>query len=178
MSSLIRGEEGASCSRGTTSISCRATLTLEVGGEVALGSVRLKVEEVKEEPPPDFSGPVLCETMSPVVVSTGIRKGAKLHKRFLPPEDPAFWYIAEQNLRRKAAALNLDLPAGATVRFERVGDWRSRLVEVQGLKVRGYEGRFVAEGNWRLLLLAYEAGLGERNSQGFGMFRIVSGYSR
>ncbi|MEN3184293.1 MAG: CRISPR-associated endoribonuclease Cas6 [Atribacterota bacterium] len=37
----------------------------------------------------------------------------------------------------------------------------------------GYEGRFFVEGDEGLLAFAYDAGLGERNSQGFGMFRVV-----
>ncbi|WP_198409427.1 CRISPR-associated endoribonuclease Cas6 [Caldanaerovirga acetigignens] len=35
------------------------------------------------------------------------------------------------------------------------------------------KGGFVIEGDKNLIQLAYEAGIGERNSQGFGMFRFV-----
>ena len=122
---------------------------------------------------PELSGRVLCETLSPVVASTGVRKGEKLHKRFLSPDGRDFWKVVELNLRRKAAAVGLQLPPGAAVRFEGVGEWRSRLFLAQGTQVRGYEGRFVMEGEESLLYLAHEAGLGERNSQGFGMFRVV-----
>lgn len=37
----------------------------------------------------------------------------------------------------------------------------------QGLQVRGYEGRFLMEGEESLLRLACEARLGEQNSRGF-----------
>ncbi|MCS7188082.1 MAG: CRISPR-associated endoribonuclease Cas6, partial [Armatimonadota bacterium] len=54
-----------------------------------------------------------------------------------------------------------------------VGEWKSRLYEVQGTKVRGFEGRFWAEGNPELLKIGYDAGFGERNAQGFGMVKLV-----
>lgn len=49
------------------------------------------------------------------------------------------------------------------------------MLVAQGTQVRGYEGRFLMEGEKIFLHVAYEAGLGERNSQGFGMFRVLSG---
>lgn len=144
------------------------------GGEVILGASRMKVEKVEVEPLPELSGRVLCETISPLVASTGLRKGDKLHKRFLSPDEPDFWRVLDLNCKRKAAALGLLLPEEeAGIRFEMRGKWRSKLLRAHGTQVRGYEGRFVMEGEKRLLLLAYEAGLGERNSQGFGMFRVL-----
>lgn len=147
--------------------------TLLVEREVLLGAARLEVEGVEVEPLPEFSARVMCETLSPLVASTGVRKGEKLYKRFLSPEEPDFWRVVELNLKRKAAALGITVSTGTVVRFEAVGVWRSRLYLTQGTQVRGYEGRFLMEGDEELLILAYEAGLGERNSQGFGMFRVL-----
>lgn len=148
-------------------------VTLLTEREVILGAARLEVERVEVEPLPELSGRVMCETLSPLVASTGVRKGEKLHKRFLSPEEPDFWRVVELNLKRKAASLGISVSSGAAVRFEAVGEWRSRLFLAQGTQVRGYEGRFLMEGEESLLHLAYEAGLGERNSQGFGMFRVL-----
>lgn len=142
-------------------------------GRAVLGDASLEVEKVEVEPPPEFSGRVRCETLSPLVASTGVQKGEKLHKKFLSPSDPIFWQVLEANLRRKAEALGMSLPAEAEVRFASMGEWRSRLLYSQGTQVRGYEGRFTMEGDEPLLRLAYEAGLGERNTQGFGMFRVI-----
>lgn len=148
-------------------------VTLLKEKEAVIGGTHLEVERVEVEPPPDLSGRVLGETISPLVASTGVRRGERLHKRFLAPEEPDFWRVIEDNLRRKAASLGISLSPDAQVKFAGVGKWRSRLLLAQGTQVRGYEGRFLLEGDRTLLRLAYEAGLGERNSQGFGMFRIV-----
>lgn len=168
-----------------------------------LGTTLLDVASVEVEPAPDFGGPVWCETMSPLVASTAFQDGTRLRKRYLAPDEPAFWHALANNLLRKFVAIGWasqgdaleakpshtefaqsGLPRDAgmqaesmqaefAVRFQPAGEWRSRLIEVQGIRVRGYEGKFALQGNSRLLLLAYEAGLGERNSQGFGMFRVL-----
>lgn len=147
--------------------------TLLAEREISLGAARLEVERVEVEPPPVLTGRVLGRTISPVVASTGERRGEKLYKRFLSPEEPDFWRIIESNLRRKAEVLGLSPGLEKEVRFEKRGEWQSRLTWVQGAQVRGYEGEFAMEGEKELLFLAYEAGLGERNSQGFGMFRVL-----
>ncbi|MCS7242611.1 CRISPR-associated endoribonuclease Cas6 [Candidatus Caldatribacterium sp.] len=148
-------------------------LALLKSGRVTLDKVFLYAEKVEIEAPPMFAGQLLCETMSPLVTSTGTRKDTKLHKVFLSPEDPRFSVLVRKNLLRKARAFGIADVSEEHIFFEPVGEWRSKLVTVQGTNVRGYEGRFRMEGDARLLALAYDAGLGERNSQGFGMFRVV-----
>ncbi|RKQ88680.1 CRISPR-associated endoribonuclease Cas6 [Brockia lithotrophica] len=145
-------------------------LTLLTEGTALLGKTQLVVERVVVEENPELSGFRLFQTLSPIVVSTGIRRGKKLHRRFLSPDEPDFWRNLEANLRRKAQALGWEVPP-EPLTFKPVGKWRSRLYEVQGTKVRGFEGKFWAGGNKELLSIGYEAGFGERNAQGFGMVR-------
>ena len=142
-------------------------------GTALIGGVELRIEKIEVEPVPNFTGTVLCEMISPLIASTGIARNGKLQKRFLSPADPEFWRVVEDNLRRKAVALGLSVVSEDRIKFEVVGNWKSRLFEAQGTWVRGYEGRFTSVGAEKLFALGYEAGLGERNSQGFGMFRVV-----
>ncbi len=140
---------------------------------VSLRDVVLKAEKIEVEKVPSFSGRALFETISPIVVSTGVVREGKMHRIFLSPREPDFWRIVEDNLKRKWLALwGKELKDGV-INFEPVGEWKSKLFTVQGLQIKGYVGRFYAEGDERLLLLGYEAGLGERNAQGFGMIRFI-----
>lgn len=148
--------------------------TLLMEGEIRLGDIRLFVEKMEVECIPEIDGKMWCETMSPVVASTGIKKEGKLVKRFLSPEDPDFRRVVEVNLLRKAKALGISFDRAPDINFEPVGKWHSRLITVQGINVKGYEGRFWLEGDENLIQLAYDAGIGERNSQGFGMFRFLN----
>lgn len=148
-------------------------IALLKSGRILLGNHLLWVEKVEAEAPPVFHGQVLCETLSPLVISTGVKRGEKLHKVFLSPEDPRFFALMKVNLLRKARAFGILESSEGDISFTPAGTWRSKLITVQGTNVRGYEGKFFAEGDEKLLDFAYDAGLGERNSQGFGMFRVL-----
>ncbi len=147
-------------------------LTLLSEGKAEIGKVLLQVERVETEEEPKLSRRCLFRTMSPIVVSTGVRRGEKLEHKFLSPEDPRFWRILEENLRRKAEVLGLRV-SEEPLQFKLEGEERSRLFVVQGTKVRGFEMWFWAEGDETLIRVGYEAGFGERNAQGFGMVRLV-----
>ena len=49
---------------------------------ISLGNTVLFVKSIEVEPPPDFSGKVLCETLSPLVASTGVRRGGEAPQSF------------------------------------------------------------------------------------------------
>ncbi|HXG41402.1 MAG TPA: CRISPR-associated endoribonuclease Cas6 [Dehalococcoidia bacterium] len=148
---------------------------LLTAGHITLGHVRLAVALVEVEPQPDISPPCEVETLSPIVVSTAAKRGNKLSHVFLAPWEDEFQRVLTQNLANKAHALGLPVADGAWVRLEPLGEVRSRLVEVNETKVKGYYGRFRATGDPALLALGYDMGFGERNAQGFGMVALSKG---
>lgn len=146
-------------------------------GRVTVGRHALPVLSVRRKPTPTFAPdrPYRFRTISPVVASTGIRDGqGRFQKRFLSPQEPDFVRVVVQNLVRKEAAL-YGAPAGGeaggperiSLRVE--GEARSRLLQVHRTRIRGWDCTLEMRGEPRLLALAYEAGLGEHNSAGFGM---------
>ncbi|MCS7224910.1 MAG: CRISPR-associated endoribonuclease Cas6 [Armatimonadetes bacterium] len=148
-------------------------VSLLTEGVVILHPHHLLVERLEVEPIPSFDRSVALETLSPIVVSTGALKNGKLQHRFLSPEEEDFWRIVQENLKRKAIALWGRAPDPVGLKCYPVGVWKSRLYRVHKGQVRGYEGKFIAEGAQPWLMLGYEAGFGERNAQGFGMVRIA-----
>lgn len=141
-------------------------------GQMVLGDVVLTVSRVEVEAEADLTPPVVVETLSPIVVSTGMLGEKGLAKVFWAPWDDGFNRILTQNLVNKARALGKEVAQGAMVRLEGLAGVRSRLVTVRGIQVRGYKGRFRAWGDRGLLAVGYDAGFGERNAQGFGMVRV------
>jgi len=146
-------------------------LTLLSEGKVRLGKIDLEVEKVEVERSPELGNQGIFKTLSPIVVSSGIYKNGKLEHLFLSPEDEKFWKVLEQNLRRKAKVLGINAPA-EPLKFEKIGKWRSKLFEIETTKVKGWEGSFFVQGPSELIKIGYEAGFGERNTQGFGMVRL------
>ncbi|GBD06658.1 hypothetical protein HRbin21_00454 [bacterium HR21] len=151
------------------------SVTLLVKPERRLAAALLMVSTVRVEPMVAFEGQAaLFRTISPIVVSTvELRPDGKRYRRFLSPEDAAFWRNLEQNLRRKAQGLYGDGQQFGPLAFRTVTPGRSRLVTVQGTNVRGWELEFWIWGDPVLIALGYEAGFGERNQQCFGMVRLL-----
>jgi len=136
--------------------------------EVRLGPQTVFVERVEVEPPPPWADTMTWRTLSPVCVSTGRMEGGRFRKVFVDPADPDFERILCDNLRRKARALGWAAPDTA-VRLEWLKGPASQLLTVHGVRVRGWRGVLRVVGPPELLRVGYEAGLGERNAQGFGM---------
>lgn len=151
------------------------SVTLLRKPERQLAAALLTVSTLRVEPTVAFAGKaVLFRTMSPIVVSTAeLRSDGKRQRRFLAPDDTAFWSNIEQNLRRKAQALYGASHGFGSLEFRPVAPARSRLVSVQGTDVRGWELEFWVSGDPVLMALGYEAGFGERNQQCFGMVRLL-----
>ncbi|HIE08958.1 MAG TPA: CRISPR-associated endoribonuclease Cas6 [Armatimonadetes bacterium] len=141
-------------------------------GRVQIGEVECSVRGVEVMPERNFGREARFVTLPPIVASTGIREGGKLVKKFLSPDHPDFHRVLAQNLARKYRALHGKEPEGS-IRFEFHPPFKSKLVEINGTKVRGYKMRLTLRGEPGLIKLAYEAGLGERTAQGFGMLELL-----
>ncbi len=142
-------------------------------GTINLGSVNLTVVQVEVEAMPPLKPPLVVETLSPIVASTGVEQGGRLRKVFLEPWQEEFHRVLSQNLINKARALGHAISGDTKVRLEPLKGVRSRLVTVNDIAVRGFEGRFRASGDTLLLRIGYETGFGERNAQGFGMVQLT-----
>jgi CRISPR-associated endoribonuclease Cas6 len=126
--------------------------------------------------PPQTGGRLRGETISPIFISVDeTAPDGKRIKHHVRAEDERFAERIAANLREKYRALTGALPedeeGGIAFRFtERP---RSQLAQYKGTNHKCYMGRFALEGDPRLIRLAWEAGLGEANSKGFGMLEAL-----
>lgn len=143
------------------------------GPTIRISRVTLEIRHAYVVPDVPPEGECMLRTISPIVTSEGVQQeDGRLWKRYLTPDEPKFWTNLAANIRNKALALGLDV-GDEPVEFQPAGTWRSRLIEIQGSRVRAFEGTFIARGNNQLIRLGYQAGFGERNSQGFGMVEVA-----
>jgi len=149
-------------------------------GVLRIGEIELPVGRVETLPDPEFSSRMLFRPLSPITVSTGrVDPDGKMRATYLSPEEPAFFEHLANNLIRKYEALNGQPPDNPGVKFRLASELMpargrlSKLIDIKGIKVRGWLVPIQAEGNPELLHLAYETGLGEKNSAGFGMMEVV-----
>jgi CRISPR-associated endoribonuclease Cas6 len=164
---------------------------------------RFSVEQVETLPEPEWKRVMKFRTISPVAVSVaGIAEGnlqsgsrsaegylrPKLSARYLKADDPQLSESLRLNVLHRYESLYGKLPTDTELRCTTDGEYIARrggadrvskLVTIKkGLpeetKVRGFRCPVTLEGNSELIKLAYESGLGEKGSMGFGMLEVTT----
>lgn len=150
--------------------------------EVRLASTKCRVEEIAVEPEPEINGgTVKLKTLSPITTYSTLTapNGAKKTYYYSPQEDE--WSDAlVANIGRKAKSLGWEADVdkdleGAWMRPKRVKAADQKILRFKGTVIKGWTGLYetnLAEPYFRL---AYDAGFGSKNPQGFGMVGVVNG---
>jgi CRISPR-associated endoribonuclease Cas6 len=137
--------------------------------KVQLGETELKAGSIRADKPEAEGELLRIKTLSPVIAYSTLSKpdGGK-YTCYFQPGEKEFARIAGENLRKKFLALyNREPPAGEiTVRTFKPP--RMHVLEYKGLIVKGYTGILELKGAKELLQVALDAGLGNKNSMGFG----------
>ena len=134
--------------------------------------VAFRVRQVELVPSPDALATMEFKTLSPVVICL---KEAEGNIKYLSPEHPNYGQLLMNNLTEKYQLFyETPFTGNKTFYFELLTPARSRLVTIkantqQQTKVRGFHYSFLLKADPALIKVAYEAGLGEKGSLGFGM---------
>ncbi len=155
-----------------------ATGLLSAGG-LRVGETVLPIAQAQTWPAPDFSsGTARLTCLTPVVASVPGEAGGKRYLRV--SDGAAFSEAVHRNLLRKYAALHghaHDSSASFALAWD--ADYLAqnpysgqKKVCFKGINVIGVQAPCTLSGDPALLELAYDAGLGELNSSGFGMVEL------
>jgi len=118
---------------------------------------------------------MLVKTLSPITAySTIVLPNGNRYTHYFSPYSSDFKKLIEENLRRKASALDIEIknnnfyiePYGITEKNE-------KLLFYKDIIIKGWTGYFILKGDPQLLKLALNSGLGAKNAQGFGMILSV-----
>jgi len=139
------------------------------GETLQLFGVDFRVLDLIKVELPAISPTRTWRTTSPVVVSTW--DGRSRHPIYRNGSEPEFVQALEANLLSKWEAFNNKKWEGENLNI-RVWSPKSTLVPVFNINVRAWYLRLQIWGPPELIRFAYDAGLGEKNSQGFGMIDI------
>ncbi len=148
---------------------------------IRLGSAQCRVAEVGVEPEPrvDPAKPVLVKTLSPITAySTLSTPDGKKKTYYYAPQEKEWSEALVANLGRKAKALEWaadvdeDLK-GAWVRPYKVRMTDQKILDFKGTVIKGWTGLYEANLPEPYFRLAYDAGFGAKNAQGFGMVGVV-----
>ncbi|HIC95846.1 TPA: CRISPR-associated endoribonuclease Cas6 [Candidatus Bipolaricaulota bacterium] len=146
--------------------------------QVRLGKEPCEVAGIEVEPLPRISRPMLVRTLSPITVyRTLYTAEGKRKTYYFNPSEEEWEELILANLRRKARALGWEKPrleglTGAHIRPVRVGKRDERIMRYRETVIKGWTGIYELDLPEPFFLLAYDAGLGAKNPQGFGMVEL------
>ncbi len=145
---------------------------------------RFTVEQIETLPEPAWERKMTFRMLSPTTVSVPDVKDEKFGAHYLFHDDPRLSDSLRKNILNKYESLYGERPVDQEFSCtpddafikdaERKGRRISRMITIKEgqpdeTRVRGFMCPVTIEGNPELIKLAYESGLGEKNSLGFGM---------
>jgi len=147
--------------------------TLLLGGS----PVHLTKAEVETDPP--YHNPVLLQALSPITAySTLMHRDGRRKTYYYTPWEEEFSELLVRNLQRKWRAYYggemEGSPEGAYVKPVRVNTRNLHVAKYKGTVIKGWSGVYEASLPEPLFRMALDAGLGSKNSQGFGCVGIYT----
>lgn len=135
-------------------------------------NIRFYVQRIELLPPPPFQDTMTFETLSPSCI---VQKNDEGKEKYLSPDNPDASRLVKINLLGKYKAFTgnefslKDFP----FKLKTLTPPKSVLIcfkqgTPQENKIRGYMYRFSLTAPLELMKIAYETGIGSKNSQGFG----------
>ncbi|MEN2985444.1 MAG: CRISPR-associated endoribonuclease Cas6, partial [Thermodesulfovibrionaceae bacterium] len=138
-------------------------------GYINLLDQTLILDSVTVEGLPEYREKILVKTLSPITVySTLITADGRRKTYYYSPFEEDFEKLVIENLSKKLRALTGKTLLEGSIRPYRVNSKNQRIVLYKNTVIKGWDGIFELRLPEELFQLAFDAGLGGKNSQGFG----------
>lgn len=140
---------------------------------IRIGPVFLRVTGVETAVNRVNEREIVVRTLSPVTVySTFYQGDGRKYTVYFHPREKRFEEQVGENLRKKYEVLTGRHKA-ADFRIQVIGRTRKHVVFYKNTAVQGYSATFRLYGDPEMLQVALDAGLGAKNSQGFGCLERI-----
>ncbi|TYP50859.1 CRISPR-associated endoribonuclease Cas6 [Thermosediminibacter litoriperuensis] len=147
--------------------------------DLSLAGRRVVLENVTVYGPveePDFGDRIKIKMLSPVVAYKTLVEGEKKRTLYLTPLQEEFGELLRNNLLKKYAVLTGEEPGEPEFEIKPafpLSEKYCKKIKYKDVIIKGWMGVYILRGDPALLKIAYDAGLGSKNSQGFGCFDIL-----
>ena len=144
-----------------------------------LGNNRLEIGSITVEREPRFGESAKIKMLSPMVAYSTSHPDEKTKRTdYYSPWQNRFEEIVRANLIVKYQLLYGGKPSDDTLQVIPNGNGSQEqrfkaVVNYKGTYIVGYNGIYWLKGNPDLIKVAYDTGLGSKNSQGFGCWEVV-----
>lgn len=135
-------------------------------GDISYHNIDLKLDDRKID-----NSQIMIKMISPICVYE--TDDAK-HTYYLSPEDERFYSLIEDNFYRKyMAAYGITKITPIAISAECITGKDKYFTKYKNYYIEAWKGIYILEGDPENLTFLYNTGLGSKNSQGFGMFKII-----
>ncbi len=145
--------------------------------DVRLGSNECALTSITVEKPPKFDKENIIKMISPIVVYSTLQKQDGSKKvYYYNPRERDFSNLISENLRKKYFAFTGKDPNKMKIEIKpyKVNKRNLEIIKFKNFIMNGWMGLYKISGSKTLMKLAYDTGLGSKNSQGFGVFELVN----
>jgi len=140
-------------------------------GRVLIGPARLTVKEISTAQPLVETDRIHVRMLSPMAVySTLPSADGRKYTYYFSPFEPRFSELTGANLLKKHLLIHGGPPLSEvfSIRPLQVTEQDHKITSYKGFIIKGWMGTYQLQGDPNLLQIALTAGLGAKNSQGYG----------
>lgn len=142
-------------------------------GYIKLLKQTLILDSVTVEGLPEYREKVLVRTLSPITVySTLMTADGRKKTYYYSPFEEDFERLIIENLSKKLRTLKGITLVKGSIKPYRVNSKNQRVVLYKNTVIKGWDGVFELNLPIELFQLAFDTGLGAKNSQGFGCIEV------
>lgn len=150
------------------------THTLLTNGKIRFGANEVEVSKVFAENMCVKNNTIKVQALSPIVLySTLLRPDGRKYTCYYQPLEPDYNRLLTENLKKKYRAFWNSEPPTGELDAQTIGVPKMNLVKYKGTIIKGYSGKLLLSGPQKLLQMAVDAGIGSKNSQGFGCIKLL-----
>ncbi|MGC8970984.1 MAG: CRISPR-associated endoribonuclease Cas6 [bacterium] len=130
---------------------------------------------------PRIEDKVIIKMLSPVTMYSTREEGNKKNVYYYKPDEEEFQKLIEENAKKKYLLIYGKDPKNLSLSIKPYKfsiEKNHSIVFFKNNPVEGWTGIYKLSGSPELISVTYEAGLGSKNSEGFGMWEVWKGGER
>ena len=136
---------------------------------INIGGAKVEISRVEVKEPPELSKKVQVYTLSPVTAYSTLENK---QTKFYNPFDMEFSQYIKNNLLHKYEAYHGGQLENSDFIIKPIGAVKEAKINYKGFHILAYNCELEMEGSEELLRMAYDAGIGGKNAQGFGCIEV------
>lgn len=145
---------------------------------VTIGQGTFYVHSAEMTQPPEFTNDMLFRSLSPITTHTAQMVEGQRKTISCAVSEPKFIENIKNNLLRKYFLVHGSLPDNLSLHMQidkRYLQDRGKLILYKNTRIKGYQVPFRLKGDRKIMKIAYDCGVGEKNSAGMGCVEIIGG---